>query len=472
MLKKITFYLLAFIAFSAKAQISVHPSQKFLIDTKTGKPFFWLGDTAWELFHRYTREDVVYYLDKRKEQGFNVIQAVVLAELDGIRQPNRSGDKPFINEDPTKWDVTPGNNPANAREYDYWDNVDFIIKEAAKRNLYIGLLPTWGDKVTPNWGYGPVIFNENNAYIYAKKLADRYKYQWNIIWILGGDRPVMYERNGKNHDHKFIWNAMAKGIQDVQGKDVFITYHPGGSEDGSAKYLHNNHWLKMNAIQSGHGSRTVPVWKIIEQDLKYMPPKPIIDMEPAYEGHPVNPWDGKWNSTDRGYFSAHEIRVRMYRGVFAGGVGSTYGHHSIWQYVDKSLYPPIYTGDTIIHWRTALDAEVAGQIHHLKNLFLSLKDMRRTTDLSLIVSAIGTDYTDRIIATRNDNKTYALIHLPEPKSVTVDLNRLQTGAKKASWFNPADGTYTELTQTYHNGVQTFTPPTNDQKDWVLKIELT
>lgn len=42
-----------------------------------GTPFFWLGDTAWELFHRLTLSEIREYLDNRKEKGFTVIQAVV-----------------------------------------------------------------------------------------------------------------------------------------------------------------------------------------------------------------------------------------------------------------------------------------------------------------------------------------------------------------------------------------------------------
>lgn len=94
-------------------------------------------------------------------------------------------------------------------------------------------------------------------------------------------------------------------------------------------------------------------------------------MEPCYENHPVNPWDGQWTRSERGYFSPSEIRIRMYRGVFAGGVGTTYGHHSVWQILDTALNPPIFTGDTSIHWKQALDAEVGTQIHHLKDLILS-----------------------------------------------------------------------------------------------------
>ena len=38
------------------------------------KPFFWLGDTAWELFHRLDSGQADQYLKRRAEQGFTVIQ--------------------------------------------------------------------------------------------------------------------------------------------------------------------------------------------------------------------------------------------------------------------------------------------------------------------------------------------------------------------------------------------------------------
>jgi hypothetical protein len=59
------------------------------LETLDGRPFFWLGDTAWELFHRLDREEADLYLATRAAQGFNVVQAVVLAEQDGLGTPQR-----------------------------------------------------------------------------------------------------------------------------------------------------------------------------------------------------------------------------------------------------------------------------------------------------------------------------------------------------------------------------------------------
>ena len=91
-------------------RVRVSESGRFLV-TEDGRPFFYLGDTAWELFHRLTREDAVRYLQLRADQGYTAIQAVALAELDGLTVPNAYGDLPLVDRDPTRPATTPGSDP-------------------------------------------------------------------------------------------------------------------------------------------------------------------------------------------------------------------------------------------------------------------------------------------------------------------------------------------------------------------------
>ena len=164
-MKKLILFVFAlfFIASFTNAQSYTVSENKHYI-LKGGKPFVWVGDTAWELFHKLDREEATFYLGKRAAQGFTVIQAVDLAEMEGINVPNAYGEKTLINSDPTK--------PNEA----YYKHVDFIIDKAAELGLTIGLLPTWGDKVfNDRWGAGPEIFNETNAKIYGKWIGKRYK---------------------------------------------------------------------------------------------------------------------------------------------------------------------------------------------------------------------------------------------------------------------------------------------------------
>ena len=118
----------------SKGNLKVADNQRYLVYAD-GTPFFWLGDTAWELFHRLDREEAELYFSDRAEKGFTVIQAVILAEQDGLNTPNPYGEKPLQNNDPTK---------PNEK---YFQHVDDLLKIAEKHGLLIALLPTWGDKV-------------------------------------------------------------------------------------------------------------------------------------------------------------------------------------------------------------------------------------------------------------------------------------------------------------------------------------
>ena len=197
-------------------------------------PFFWLGDTGWELFHRLDLAEIKQYLDNRSAKGFTVIQAVALAEFDGLRKPNRYGETPLRNI-----------NPAQPNEK-YFQVIDSTIHMAKTRNLFIGLLPTWGDKVTKMWGEGPVVFDSLNAYTYGKWIGNRYKKEQNIIWILGGDRPAVRDSN----DWRPIWRAMAKGIKEGTNNQAIIAYHPSGGTNSTSQWIHNEPWLDINMFQS------------------------------------------------------------------------------------------------------------------------------------------------------------------------------------------------------------------------------
>lgn len=84
-----------------KLAIRPTPSQRFLECAHDGKPYFPFVDTgeykpvsmsqlsvaAWEIFHRCTKEEIVLYLDTRRDQGFNAILTVLIPELESVTPP-------------------------------------------------------------------------------------------------------------------------------------------------------------------------------------------------------------------------------------------------------------------------------------------------------------------------------------------------------------------------------------------------
>ncbi len=430
-------------------RLKISPNGHYL-QYEDDAPFFWLGDTGWELFHRLKKEEINQYLENRRAKGFNVIQSVALAEFDGLTRPNQYGDLPFNDLDPTK---------PNEK---YFQLIDDVVQMAMKKNMFIGLLPTWGDKVTLFWGTGPVIFNESNAYAYGKWIGDRYKNFPNIIWILGGDRPAIRDTN----DWRPIWRSMAKGILDGTNGKAIITYHPSGGSYSTSQFIHREKWLDINMMQSGHGSgHDVPVWSWVERDRNLFPVKPTLDAEPNYEDHPVNPWP-KWDSAN-GYFNEYDVRKQTYRSVFAGACGVTYGHHSVWQFwsprEEKINHADCY-------WTEAIDRPGAFQVGYLKKLILSRPSLSRIPDQSLIVSGQGRN-GEYITAFRDSNDRYAMIYLPYGKKIEIKLNWMKSPGIIAWWFNPKNGKSQKIGELKRKDIMSFTAPTSGfLNDWVLVID--
>ena len=435
--------------------LRVSENRRYL-ETVDGEPFFWLGDTAWELFHRLNMADAATYLDCRAEQGFNVIQAVALAEHEGITVPNAYGQLPLNKNDQGLYDPSlPACKPGveetaepGMPEYTYWAHMDAIIKMAGERGLYIGLLPTWGDKYNVMWGKGPDVFTPENARQFGRWMGTRYANVSNIIWILGGDRPL------KTRRHHAIITAMAEGIREGDGGKHLITFHPSG-ESSSSEYVHDETWLDFNMIQTGHGRQHLESWKFIGTDYERLPVKPTLDGEPRYEDHPVG------FKPIQGFFDAADVRQATWWSVLAGGCGVTYGHHSIWSMTTE---PQTYFPLT---WHQALRRPGASQMHHLKDLMLSRPMLERVPDQALIVSQY--EGAGHIQAARG--KDHAFLYTPLGLPIAVRLGVLDWKQVKASWFNPRTGSFEDIGVYDNQGERQFRPSMGGRgEDWVLVLD--
>lgn len=428
--------------FAQLPRLKVSDNDRHLVK-QDGTPFFYLADTAWELFHRATREDADRYLEDRARKGFNVIQAVAVAEFGGLTEPNRYGHLALADGDPTK---------PNER---YFEHVDYIVNKAAALGLYTGLLPTWGDKVNKKWGEGPEIFTPENALIYGEWLGRRYR-EKAVIWIVGGDRPIESER------HRLVYRAMAEGLRSGDGGAHLITYHPMGGHS-SSEYVHDEPWLDFNMMQSGHAGRNNASDRMIARDYARTPAKPTLDGEPNYEDHPV-----RGSKLKDDWFDEWDVRKESYWSVFAGGAGVTYGSHPIWAFWDgksKKL------ADQRHSWLEALSLPGSAQVGHLRRLIESRPFLTRIPDQSLIVSPNPTGAA-HIQATRDSAGTCAMIYSASGQPFTVALALLPAKTLKSWWFDPRTGEAKPAGDVTNDGKPLeFTPPTSgDGADWVIVLD--
>src|SRR4029079_120311 len=128
---------------SKPQRLNISANHRYFTDTN-GNPFFWLGDTGGLLFSNLTREEAEKYLEDRRKKGFNVIQVMVLHTVAAV---NVYGDSALVNKNVAHPLSTDGNNFSDKTQYDYWDHVDYIVDLAAKKNLYVAMVPIWGSNV-------------------------------------------------------------------------------------------------------------------------------------------------------------------------------------------------------------------------------------------------------------------------------------------------------------------------------------
>lgn len=451
----LSYFLLLLLPWSAGAQENPWPGKSVdfrrgklqvsadgrRLEHKDGTPFFYLADTAWELFHRMTEEEVEIYLENRRAKGFTVVQAVILAELDGLNTPNANGDLP----------LTDTNILAPNEKYYRW--VDKVIRMAADKGLYIGLLPTWGDKVDKQNGIGPEIFNPVYAGLYGVWLGRRYKKFDNLIWINGGDRW------GGDGNYA-TWDALGKKLREADKKHL-ITFHPAGGMSSSA-WFHAAPWLDFHLAQTGHCSRSYePFEQLIVTDYKLAGPKPVIDGEACYENHPVC-----WKPDSLGWFDAADTRRAMYWSLFSGACGHTYGCHDIWQVLAPGRRP---VGGARGDWKTSLDLPGAFDVIHARRLLEAYDWADRKPAQQLIISA-NTDPAHKIVALQG--KDYAFIYFPYGEKATLDITPLAgNNGVVQKWMNPRDGRISVVDKPVTGGTVEVTPPSSgSDNDWVLILE--
>lgn len=464
----ITLFLLI-ISFSSIAQsnlLKLSNNQRY-IENGDHTPFIWIGDTAWELFHKLDRRDAKRYLKTRAKQGFTIIQAVILAEDDGLRKPNIYGEVPFIGLDPKK---------TNEK---YFEHVDFIINEAEKLGLQIALLPTWGDKVfSDREGNGPVVFNKENAFVYGEFLGKRYRDK-PVVWVLGGDRNIA------NNKAMVIWRAMANGIKKGDDARHLMTYHPAG-EQSSSQYKED--WIDFNMYQTGHAHKYMPVYRFAEVDYNSIPVKPFIDAEPAYEDIPVKFWEYiKWNEVkkvpdsilnrdrtikkrnyfEKGFFTDYDVRVHAYWNFLSGACGYTYGNNAVWQMFKKN---GDFTIPCLTDWKDALERPGANDMKHVRRFFETIPFSTLVPNQSIILNTFANDSTYISAATTKDNST-AVVYLAHGQNIKLSLHQFKSDLISACWYNPRNGKFTKPTLIEKKPSSEFIPPTNKTADdWMLVLK--
>ena len=419
------------------------------LEENGGKPFFYLGDTAWTLFKRLNREEVDEYLQNRAAKGFTVIQAYVLR---GLNVRNVYGDLTVIDRDPTRFNEA------------FFKNVDWIVNRANDLGLVMAMVVSYGEHVN---GKQEKVFDVSNAYIYGQLLAARYKDNA-VIWLLGGDRNPQQDVD--------IWSAMARGLKDGSGHSQLVSYHgPGPRVDAqgptgysSSFWFHEKDWLDFNMIQSGH-RWAIKNYNFITHDYEMKSAKPTIDMEARYENHPDGPNPRR--------IDAHQEREAAYWAMLAGAAGHGYGCNDMWQFYNPERRPasddnsfPFERLRGTTHWKKAMDFDGAHSMGLMRRLLEARPWYRLVPDQTVVVSGQGEE-EDHVQVARAGDGSFLLAYLTFGNPVTIDLAKLSGRMVRAHWYDPRTGLLQSIGEFPKTGSRQFKPPAEGPvNDWVLVLE--
>ncbi len=431
-----------------KGLLQVSKNGRYLMNGDT--PFFWMGDTAWLLFHKLSLEETYSYLKNRKEKGFNIILADFLHDE---RQKNRNGSQAIIDGDFARPDLNG----------DFWSHIDQVIKMAEDMGLYMGLLPVWGSSIIKGGS-----LNMDNVDAYVKFFASRYKNCPNLVWILGGDV--------RGDVNEAVVDRMGELLKSLN-PDKLIGYHPFGRTT-SSRWHHNKAWLDFNMFQSGHrrydqaslgawDDNAVKEeyygednWRYVLRDYQMLPPKPTIDGEPSYE-HILQGLHDEMQP----YWQTKDVRRYAYWSVFAGALGHTYGDNSVMQfYREEEGKGSFGVKDS---WEVGLHHPGSSHMTHLYELISSIDFTKGRACEELLAGAQEEKYGYIAVFAGED---YILCYDYSGRPFSIKLDRYKDKKLEAYWFDPETGVRSYIKEIFHQDTFVAIPPKKDKdSDFVLII---
>lgn len=456
-------------------------SQGHRLQHEDGSPFLWIGDTAWGMFQQLTREEIDAYLDRRRAQGFNVIQAVAYwyPHGGGMRSgphnaANAYGQRPFTGtEDAPNTDqplIAAGGSPESPN--DYWDHFDYAVRAIRRRGMYLALLPCWARAyITPQFGGAHPEFDAREARAFGQFLGRRLQHEPHVLWVLGGDAKAQV--HGYDHDvftdfdKRDVIRAMAEGIafgvtgervswnrQQAAWQRLFMTYHPDGDyRDNSSKWFHRDAWLTANGIEVWRDvDRVYPT--VLADYLLRDPEKPTLFLEGSYEF-------GSYRHAC-GWVTPVRQRRQMYHTFFAGGAGFTYGAGPVWSMRgDSGDYNCGYT------WQQALEFPGARQFATIARRFLEEQDWTRWIPDGRVLNGTVSSGDDLKVAVASAGGRKILVYFSNISHARI--RNVLASAATASWFDPRDGHFVEAGSFAPGEVRLIAPP-NGWEDGILILE--
>ena len=301
-----------------------------------GRRFFYLGDTVWSAFTGISPDEWDFYLKKRRQQGFNVLQINTLPQWD--RCLSDTGLYPFATDDGHTFDFTNWNEA-------YYENARNMCRMAVSYGFQLALVVLWLNYVPDTWGsriIGKNIMPKAFVSEYAKRVAAEFD-EFHPIYVISGDTDF-------DSPEAVSYYETALSAICSASPDSLKTMHIRRGYDVIPESFLDR--LDFYMFQSGHNRDAQDMAYLLpEQMLAKYPKKPLINAEPCYE-------QMGYSRHAYGRFQAEDIRKAAWTSLLSGAcAGVTYGAHGIWNWnkLHKPHNPVLGEGfDAPFLWQDAI----------------------------------------------------------------------------------------------------------------------
>jgi hypothetical protein len=397
--------------------VKVAPDHRHLV-THGGIPYLVQGDAAWSIISGLTNEEAEFYLEDRRQKGFNSI-IVNLIEHKFRGPDNRYGVGPFN---------TPGD--FSTPNEKYFEHADWVIRKAAEKGIQVFLAPIYlGYKGTDEgWIKETLANGPEKSLNWGRYVGKRYAGFDNLVWMIGGDRNPEEAREDVD--------AVVQGIKEFDQRHI-VTAHCAPENSALDQYKQDG-WLDLNDTYTYQ-----IVHSVLQNDYDRTPTMPYVLIETTYEG--------EHNA------SAVQIRRQAYWTLLSGAAGQFMGNRPIW------LFDP--------GWQAALNSTGARDMVRLNDLFTSrpwfnlIPDVKHEVVFSGLGEFNGLDYVTA--AWTKDGGT-AIAYLPTARAVMVEMSKISGKRATVWWYNPRTGSSALIGQFPTTGKRRFAPP--GEGDWVLVVD--
>ena len=444
-------------------------NSRYLVD-QNNVPFPILGRTSW-CITSLGESDYRTFIDDCAARGYSAIEMnVINRSIRGNRPPfGGNNDLPFIKRlDGANWNgaLTYGNINNEAADFStpnepFWALVDGLLAYCESKGILVFMFPAYvgyagGEQ---GWMQEMVANGPTKMQAYGAWIANRYKNQKNLVWMMGGDLGT--SPHAFTTAQTSIETALLTGLNSVPAQQSIYFSAEWDSESIGTDQTSFGSAMTLNGAYSWTGDVNYQG----RRAYAHSPVEPAYLLEEPYDeegpdGNNVNPsstqpvrrfqWSG-WLSTIGGYISGNTYILRF------------------------------KTNDATVDWRNHLNTQGTRDMGRL-NVFIGSIAWYNLVPSGLsgmrtLVTAGGSSVSaaDYVAAAATPDGTLLVAYIPPAHNgaITIDMAAL-SGLARARWFDPTSAIYTDIGTGFTNtGTRSFTPTGNNsvgQKDWVLVLD--